>query len=70
MYRREANGCNVFLYNINSSRSLIVMRHSRAESDGIISVETRVARPERGARRLVVSISVRVGAVTLCKKRA
>ena len=40
---------------------------SRAEGDGVISEETRVAGPERRAGGLVVRVRVRVGAVALYK---
>ena len=39
---------------------------SRAEGDGVVSVEARVAGPERCAAALVVGVSVCVRAVALC----
>ena len=41
----------------------------RAESEGVIGIEARVARPERGAARLVESVCVGVRTVSLCDKK-
>ena len=39
---------------------------SRAEGDGVVGGEARVAGPESSARGLVVGVRVRVRAVALC----
>lgn len=39
---------------------------SGAERDGVVGCPVRVASPERGATRLVIRVSVAVGAVALC----
>ena len=42
---------------------------ARAEGERVVGAEARVARPERGAARLVERVRVRIRAVALCGAR-
>jgi hypothetical protein len=48
---------------------MVAIQHLRTKSDGIISIQLRVAGPEGGATGLVESICIRIWAISLCGTR-